>query len=119
MHEAFEQQARRTPDRTAVVVGDTRFGYAEIDRIANGIARRLHASGVRSGDRVGLCVQRDKWLVPALLGVLKAGAAYVPLDPAYPEERIRFIAEDASLATSERAGAIHPAARHHVGGEPS
>ena len=88
VHEAFEQQARRTPDRPAVVVGDTRFGYAEIDRLANGIARRLHSSGVRDGDRVGLCVQRDKWLIPAILGVMKAGAAYVPLDPAYPEERI-------------------------------
>ncbi|WP_405771536.1 amino acid adenylation domain-containing protein [Actinacidiphila glaucinigra] len=98
VHEAFEQQARRTPDRPAVVVGDTRFGYAEIDRLANGIARRLHSSGVRDGDRVGLCVQRDKWLIPAILGVMKAGAAYVPLDPAYPEERIRFIAEDASLS---------------------
>ncbi|MFJ4849307.1 amino acid adenylation domain-containing protein [Streptomyces sp. NPDC088733] len=99
VHEAFEQQARRTPDRTAVVVGDIRLGYAETDRLANGIAGRLHAAGVRRGDRVGLCVQRDQWLIPALLGVLKAGAAYVPLDPAYPEERIRFIAEDASLST--------------------
>ncbi|MFI8007911.1 amino acid adenylation domain-containing protein [Streptomyces sp. NPDC086010] len=99
VHEVFEQQARRTPHRTAVVVGDKRIDYADIDRMANGIARRLHASGVRSGDRVGLCVQRGTWLIPAVLGVLKAGAAYVPLDPAYPEERIRFIAEDASLST--------------------
>ncbi|MFE2546120.1 amino acid adenylation domain-containing protein [Actinacidiphila glaucinigra] len=108
VHEAFEQQARTTPDRTAVVVGDTRFGYAEIDRLANGIARRLHTSGVRDGDRVGLCVERDKWLIPAILGVMKAGAAYVPLDPAYPEERIRFIAEDASLsAVLTSAGTEH------------
>ncbi|MEU4097599.1 amino acid adenylation domain-containing protein [Streptomyces sp. NPDC026673] len=108
VHEAFERQARRTPDRTAVVVGDARFGYAEIDRLANGVARRLRASGVRKGDHVGLCVQRDKWLVPAILGVMKAGAAYVPLDPAYPEERIRFIAEDASLsAVLTSAGTEH------------
>ncbi|MGW1726784.1 amino acid adenylation domain-containing protein [Streptomyces sp. NPDC002306] len=98
VHEEIENQARRNPDRTAVVVGESRFSYAEIDRLANGIARRLHASGVRRGDRVGLCVQRDAWLIPALLGVLKSGAAYVPLDPAYPEERIRFIAQDASLS---------------------
>ncbi|MFF4244894.1 amino acid adenylation domain-containing protein [Streptomyces sp. NPDC001822] len=98
VHEAFEEQARRSPDRTAVVVGETRFGYAEVDRLANGVARRLHDNGVRAGDRVGLCVQRDEWLVPALLGVMKAGATYVPLDPAYPDERIRFIAEDASLS---------------------
>ncbi|MFE7750947.1 amino acid adenylation domain-containing protein [Streptomyces sp. NPDC057428] len=108
MHEEFEQQARRNPDLTAVVVGEARTSYAEIDRLANGIARRLHASGVRSGDRVGLCVRRDVWLVPALLGVMKAGAAYVPLDPAYPEERIRFIAADASLsAVLTSAGTEH------------
>ncbi|MFF5858309.1 amino acid adenylation domain-containing protein [Streptomyces sp. NPDC012751] len=98
VHEEFERQAKRSPDRTAVVIGETRLSYAEIDRMANGIARRLTAAGVRVGDRVGLCVRRDAWLVPGILGVLKAGAAYVPLDPAYPGERIRFIAEDASLS---------------------
>ncbi|MGW1541288.1 amino acid adenylation domain-containing protein [Streptomyces sp. NPDC002309] len=99
VHEAFELQAQRIPDRTAVVAGDIRLSYAEVDRMANGIAERLRASGVSRGDRVGLCVKRDMWLIPAILGVLKTGAAYVPLDPAYPAERIRFITEDASLST--------------------
>ncbi|MEU8287635.1 amino acid adenylation domain-containing protein [Micromonospora sp. NPDC048905] len=97
VHEAFERQARRTPDRTAVVVGVTRLSYAEVDQRANGIARRLHEQGVRRGTLVGVCVDRDEWLVPTLLGVLKTGAAYVPLDPAYPVQRTRFIAEDAAL----------------------
>ncbi|MGW1540145.1 amino acid adenylation domain-containing protein [Streptomyces sp. NPDC002309] len=97
LHEAFERQARRTPDRTAVVSGTTRLSYAEVDRRADGIARRLHEHGVRRGDLVGVCVDRDERLVPTLLGVLKAGAAYVPLDRAYPEERTRFIVEDAGL----------------------
>ncbi|MEU2742274.1 amino acid adenylation domain-containing protein [Streptomyces sp. NPDC007095] len=97
VHTAFEEQAHRDPDRPAVVVGGIRLTYAEVDRMANGIARRLRAAGVGRGDLVGLCVERDVWLIPALLGVMKAGAAYVPLDPAYPEERTRFIAEDAAL----------------------
>ncbi|MFI6757532.1 amino acid adenylation domain-containing protein [Micromonospora sp. NPDC050417] len=97
VHEAFERQARRTPDRTAVVVGLTRLSYAEVDQRADGVARRLYEQGVRPGALVGVCVDRDEWLVPALLGVLKAGAAYVPLDRSYPVERTRFVVEDAGL----------------------
>ncbi|WP_406673146.1 amino acid adenylation domain-containing protein [Nonomuraea sp. N2-4H] len=94
LHEALEAQCRRTPDRVAVVAGTTRLTYAEVHRMANGIANALAARGVGRGDLAGICLDRDEWLVPALIGVLKAGAAYVPLDPAYPAERLRFMAED-------------------------
>mgnify|MGYP001402768220 CR=1 FL=1 len=94
LHEALEAQCRRTPDRVAVVAGTTRLTYAEVDRMANGVANALAARGVGRGDLAGICLDRDEWLVPALIGVLKAGAAYVPLDPAYPAERLRFMAED-------------------------
>ncbi|WP_344206873.1 amino acid adenylation domain-containing protein [Nonomuraea bangladeshensis] len=94
LHEAVEAQCRRTPDRVAVVAGTSRLTYAEVDRMANGVADALVARGVGRGDLVGICLSRDEWLVPALIGVLKAGAAYVPLDPAYPAERLRFMAED-------------------------
>ncbi|GAA3112264.1 hypothetical protein GCM10020001_033790 [Nonomuraea salmonea] len=94
LHEALEAQRRRTPDRVAVVAGTKRLTYAEVDRMANGVANALKARGVGRGDLAGICLDRDEWLVPALIGVLKAGAAYVPLDPAYPAERLRFMAED-------------------------
>ncbi|MEV1002395.1 amino acid adenylation domain-containing protein [Nonomuraea sp. NPDC050202] len=98
LHEALEAQCRRTPDRVAVVAGTSRLTYAELDRRANGIADALAARGVGRGDLAGICMDRDEWLVPALIGVLKAGAAYVPLDPAYPAERLRFMAEDAAVS---------------------
>ncbi|RSN15321.1 hypothetical protein DMB42_00140 [Nonomuraea sp. WAC 01424] len=98
LHEALEAQCRRTPDRVAVVAGTNRLTYAELDRRANGIAGALAARGVGRGDLVGICLDRDEWLVPALIGVLKAGAAYVPLDPAYPAQRLRFMAEDAAVS---------------------
>ncbi|MEU5863737.1 amino acid adenylation domain-containing protein [Nonomuraea sp. NPDC047529] len=98
LHQALEAQCRRTPDRLAVVAGTSRLTYAELDRRANGVAHALAARGVGRGDLAGICLDRDEWLVPALIGVLKAGAAYVPLDPAYPAERLRFMAEDAAVS---------------------
>ncbi|MEU6730467.1 amino acid adenylation domain-containing protein [Nonomuraea wenchangensis] len=98
LHEALEAQCRRTPDRVAVVAGTRRLTYAELDRMANGVANALAERGVGRGDLAGVCLSRDEWLVPALIGVLKAGAAYVPLDPAYPAERLRFMAEDSGVS---------------------
>ncbi|MFI6325613.1 amino acid adenylation domain-containing protein [Nonomuraea sp. NPDC050556] len=95
----IEAQTRRTPDHPAVIAGTTRLTYEELDHRANDVARTLVTQGVGRGDLVGVCLHRDDWLVPALLGVWKAGAAYVPLDPAYPEERLRFMTEDAQVTT--------------------
>ena len=97
IHQLFEEQAARTPNRTAVIAGTHRINYKHLDALANGIAHRLLAEGIRPGALVGVCADRDERLVAALLGVFKAGAAYVPLDPAYPADRLSFIGEDAQL----------------------
>jgi non-ribosomal peptide synthetase component F len=96
--ELFEAQASRAPERTALKVGSTVLSYAELDRCATRIAQALRSRGVGRVQRVGLCVERGADMLAAVLGILKAGAAYVPLDPAFPAERLRFMAEDAQLA---------------------
>ena len=110
MHELFEAQVQRTPERTALVVGATALTYAELDARANRIAQALRSRGVGRGQRVGLCVERSADMLAVVLGVLKTGAAYVPLDPSFPADRLRFMAEDAQLAllvsTSTLAGAF-------------
>ena len=98
IHDAFAEQARRTPDAIALTWQDTQVDYTALADRADRIAAGLHARGVRPGDRVGLVHERDAELVALLLGVLKAGAVYVPLDPAYPDQRLAFIAADAELA---------------------
>ncbi|WP_447040836.1 amino acid adenylation domain-containing protein [Streptomyces sp. DSM 118878] len=85
----FEAQAARTPERVAVVFEDVSLSYAELDARAERLAHLLIDRGVRPGDFVALALPRSADLVVAVLGVLKAGAAYVPVDPAYPADRIR------------------------------
>jgi amino acid adenylation domain-containing protein len=98
MHQSFETQAQRTPERTAVKAGAQTLSYGALEGRANRIARTLRARGIGRGQRVGLCLERGTDMLAALLGVLKSGAAYVPLDPAFPAERLRFMAEDADLS---------------------
>ncbi len=98
LHELFEAQVERTPERTALTAGATPLSYAELDARANRLAQALRSRGVGRGQRVGLCVERGTDMLAAVLGILKAGAAYVPLDPSFPEERLRFMADDAQLA---------------------
>ncbi|MEV0570864.1 AMP-binding protein, partial [Dactylosporangium sp. NPDC050588] len=97
VHEQVEEQVRRTPDRVAVIAGTVRMCYAELDARANRIARELARAGAGPGELVGVCLGRDEHLLPALLGVLKTGAAYVPMDPAYPAERLAYIAGDTKM----------------------
>lgn len=98
MHEHFEAQCDRTPDRIAVRCGAVAFSYAELEARANRIAHVLRAHGVRRGSLVGLAVDRGIDMLATLLGVLKAGAGYVPLDPKFPHERLAYMAADAGLA---------------------
>jgi non-ribosomal peptide synthetase component F len=96
-HQLFEEQAQRVPRATALSFSGGRLSYADLNRQANRLARRLRRLGAAPGSLVGLCLERSGDAVVALLAVLKSGAAYVPIDPAYPPERIRFLLEDAGV----------------------
>jgi amino acid adenylation domain-containing protein len=98
VHEHFEAQCDRAPERTAVRAGSNALSYAELEQRANGIAHALRSHGVRRGALVGIAVDRGVDMLAALLGVLKAGAGYVPLDPQFPHERLAYMAADAGLA---------------------
>nr|WP_231515113.1 non-ribosomal peptide synthetase [Paenibacillus sp. UNC217MF] len=97
VHGLFEQQAARTPEQPALVSGEAVWTYGELEARANRIAGWLRAHGVRSEDRVGVLLSRSPQLIAGLLGVLKAGAAYVPLDPALPAARIEGMIQDAGI----------------------
>lgn len=98
MHELFERQAALTPDSPAVTDGKTTLTYGELAQASTAIARALASLGAGPEACVGVCMRRTPQLVAVLLGILKAGAAYVPLDPDYPAERLSFIAADARLS---------------------
>jgi amino acid adenylation domain-containing protein len=96
--ELLEEQARKTPEAIAIVSSDRRLTYSELNCRANQLAGYLRNMGVRPEVRVGICVERGWEMVVALIGILKAGGAYVPLDGSYPEERLRYMVEDAAAA---------------------
>ncbi|WP_147465863.1 condensation domain-containing protein, partial [Pseudomonas syringae] len=88
IHELFEAQVERTPQAVAVVHGDIRLNYRELNNRANQLAHHLRDIGVKPDSRVAICVERSEAMVVGLLAILKAGGGYVPLDPVYPEDRI-------------------------------
>ncbi|KOC87586.1 non-ribosomal peptide synthetase [Winslowiella iniecta] len=90
----FEQQAARTPDAIALCGDSAPLSYARLNHRANQLAWFLRSAGLTADDRVALCVERGTQMVIALLGILKAGAAYVPLDPDYPQDRLRHMLQD-------------------------
>ncbi|MBM7114700.1 non-ribosomal peptide synthase/polyketide synthase [Archangium primigenium] len=96
LHHLVEAQVARTPDATALVAGDVRLTYRELNARANRLAHYLRRLGVGPEVRVGVCLERSELLPTALLAILKAGGTYVPLDPAYPRERLAFMLQDAS-----------------------
>ena len=97
LDELFEEQARHTPLSVAVESGDSTITYADLNTAANRMAHRLISGGLKPGSRVGICASRCPEAIAATLAVLKAGCAYVPIDPTWPDERIAFICEDAGL----------------------
>src|SRR6185436_34294 len=98
------RQVLRTPDATAIVCGDRRLTYRELDSRSDAMARLLARRGAAPEVHVAICVDRSLDLVPWLLAILKCGAAYVPLDPSYPAERLAFMVEScqAPLVVAER-----------------
>ncbi|NTX52306.1 condensation domain-containing protein, partial [Myxococcus sp. CA039A] len=111
LHSLIEAQARRTPDAEALRFEDSALSYAQLDSRSNQLAWHLRSLGARPGSLVGVCLERSLDLVVALLAVLKSGAAYVPLDPAYPRERLAGMLEDADapvLLTHEHLKSVLP-----------
>lgn len=112
MHQAFEAQVDRTPDAIALVDGDRSLTYRELDRRANHLAQALIADGALPDQMIGIYVDRSVEMLVGLLGILKAGAAYVPMDPAYPSERIAIMLDDTRarlvVTTSNLAGSLPP-----------
>ncbi|MFC5770766.1 amino acid adenylation domain-containing protein [Thauera sinica] len=94
LHELFEAQVARDPERIALAWRDGRMSYGQLNERANRLAHYLRNNGVEPESRVAICAERGPALVGALLAVLKAGGAYVPLDPAYPPERLAYMIED-------------------------
>ena len=108
----FEQQASQNPSRMALSFENTQVTYFELNRRAEQVAQLLAKRGVRPGDFVGVCLDRSPALVAALIGILKAGAAFVPFDAKYPEARLKYLFEDAGvhlLITSAAQKHIAPA----------
>ncbi|MFN0056081.1 MAG: amino acid adenylation domain-containing protein [Planctomycetales bacterium] len=119
LHELFEAQVKRTPETVAVVFEERTLTYRELNARANQVAQRLIGLGVGPGVLVGLCVDRSPEMLVGLLGILKAGGGYVPLDPSLPAERWSFLLEDSRagvLVTSRRlaAGSFPPHAAQVV-----
>jgi amino acid adenylation domain-containing protein len=108
-HRLVEAQVDRTPEAVAVICGERELSYRELDLAANGMAHRLRELGVGPEVLVGVCLERSPELVVALLAVLKAGGAFVPLDPSYPPERLAFMLADAGIAVLVTHGDLRDA----------
>src|SRR6185295_4382154 len=117
VHEAFEEQAQRSPDAVAVVFRDSNITYSELNARAERLAEHLRALGVGPEVRVALGVERSLDMVLGILGTFKAGGAYVPLDPDYPRRRLTFLLGSSRahvLLTQEHLRAKFSAATHVV-----
>ncbi len=108
LHSLFEAQAARWPDRVAVNCGTRALTYGQLDRWANRLAHALRARGAGPDQIIALFMQRDVAMIAAILGVLKSGGAYLPIDPDYPADRISYILEDsgAALLATDQTGAF-------------
>src|SRR5262249_29164159 len=94
----FEAQAARTPTAAAVEFGNQALSYQDLNQRANQLAHYLRERGAGPDVLVGLCVERSLEMAIGILGILKAGSAYVPIDPAYPAERLRYMFEDSQVS---------------------
>ena len=125
IHELFEQQAERTPEAVAVQYEEQQLTYAQLNAKANQLAHRLRAMRdaagapvVKPDTLVAISVERSLEMVVGLLGILKAGAAYVPVDPEYPQDRIAYVLQDAGariVLTQRHLQALLQGTRHGTG----
>ncbi|KKD38711.1 MAG: non-ribosomal peptide synthetase [Limnoraphis robusta] len=98
IHQLFETKAQQTPDAIAIVDSHQQLSYQQLNTTANQLAHYLQKQGVQPEQTIGICLERSCEMVIALLAVLKVGAAYIPLDPAYPQDRLNFIIENAQIS---------------------
>ncbi len=111
LHGLFELHSQNTPNQCALICDDQQFSYLQIEKAANQFARYLKKKGVGKGDCIGVLLDRSADVYTVLLGILKVGAAYVPLDPEYPAERINYILTDSGaklLVTNIHLAIKHP-----------
>ncbi len=106
LHEQFSAIARQQPRRLAVRAGDTAVTYGQLDAQSDRLAAALGLRGVRPGDRIGLCCGRGHELIAGMLGILKAGGVYVPIDPSFPDARIDLLVRDSDVQVvlADKAG---------------
>ncbi|MEJ1930816.1 amino acid adenylation domain-containing protein, partial [Nostoc sp. NIES-2111] len=97
IHQLFEAQVEQTPQAVAVIFGDAQLTYAQLNQKANQLAHYLQHQGVEPDQLIGICVERSLEMIVGILGILKAGCAYLPLDPSYPSERIAYMMADAGV----------------------
>ncbi|MFC7519124.1 AMP-binding protein, partial [Herbaspirillum sp. GCM10030257] len=109
LHELFEAQAAAQPQAIALTHEEQQLSYGELNSRANRLARHLRTLGVVPDARVAICMERSLDMVVAILAVMKAGGGYVPLDPAYPAERLVFMLEDSAPVALLTHGAFDPA----------
>ncbi|HZI48357.1 MAG TPA: amino acid adenylation domain-containing protein, partial [Pyrinomonadaceae bacterium] len=113
-HELFEAQVELTPESIALVFGQEQLSYRELNQKANQLAHHLRGLGAQPEMLIGIMMERSMEMVISVLAVLKAGAAYVPLDPSYPRDRLSFMLEDAGLSlllTQDRLRGLIPSSR--------
>jgi amino acid adenylation domain-containing protein len=111
LHQHFEAKAAETPQAVALVCEGQQLSYGELNERANQLAHHLRKRGIVAETRVGLCIERSLEMIVGLLGILKAGAAYLPLDPTYPRERLRFMLDESAapvLLTQQRLASVLP-----------
>ena len=97
LNKLVEQQVQRSPDETAVIYKDRVLTYSELNRQSNRMARYLRSVGIKEESFVGVSLERSEQMIITFLGILKAGAAYIPLDPSYPQDRLQMIADDSGM----------------------
>jgi amino acid adenylation domain-containing protein/non-ribosomal peptide synthase protein (TIGR01720 family) len=115
LHQRFERQAAQSPESVAVTCDGESVTYAELNRRANALAHRLVALGAGPEVLIGLCVERNVGMVVGILGILKAGAAYLPIDLSYPPERVAFMLEDAGVTVLLSQRSIEPSLPKYQG----
>ncbi len=97
IHESFEKQVEKTPDKIALVFGDDRLTYRELNVKANQLAKKIRELGVKPDSLVGLMMPRSLEMIVGILGILKSGGAYVPIDPEYPKQRVEYMIENSRI----------------------